>query len=143
MDEPAPRYQEFAQQFGDAVVGRNFEAAVSLLAPWLRDEWTSASLETAIVDYLEELDYPTEFFISWGVLNAAELRETTELERSYMTDLSPVPPEITGENFKKWMVIKFVPPESSEFDASFDFWFALVEVESDLAIGYFKIVDAD
>ena len=68
--------------------------------------------------------------------------------RTYVTSRrsnESLPPEITEENFRKWMVIQFTPAPEDELDvdAWFDWWMMLVEVGGEYRIGYFEIEDPD
>jgi hypothetical protein len=154
MPDLNPEYLEFGESFAKLVIERDFDGAVGLFAPWLQND-------VAPEDFRNELDgevaamarewemetpaNPGDFDVDWNPLSLAELREYDTPEHSYGRPYKPIPAEVTEADFRKWMVIQFMPAEDSgvEFDAFYDFWFMLVETDGALRVGYYKIEDPD
>lgn len=143
-------YYGFAAEFAQALTEKDFSTAYELLAPWLQAKMSENDFQTIIEDELnevneewgvEQLIYPADFSISENSSTLDSLKETTSWREP-----RNISSEITEENFRKWMVIQFLPDEEDErieFDAWFDFWFILVETKIGLKIGYFEIEDPD
>jgi hypothetical protein len=146
-------FLDFADAFAAAVIDQNYESAHGFLAPWLRDKITPADLskfvenelkEIAEVWEFEQIYYPRAYNIDG---NSSDL-ETLKEKRSYITSRrsnDAVPEEINNDNFRKWLVIQFMPEEEEELDldAYFDWWLLLADVNNELKIGYFEIEDPD
>jgi len=146
-------YKQFAEAFAHSIVRLDYSAAHKMLAPWLQSEITPERLrqfvETELKEVaegfdLEEIIYPKAYNVDGNSCSLNDLRKP----RTYVTSRrsnESLPPEITEENFRKWMVIQFTPaPEDElEVDAWFDWWMMLVEVGSEYRIGYFEIEDPD
>lgn len=146
-------YRQFADTFAQNIVRQDYSAAHEMLAPWLQPEITPERLrqfvETELKEVgegfdIEEIIYPKTYEVSGNSSSVADLLE----ERSYITSRrssESLPPEITEENFRKWLVIQFMPApeEELELDAWLDWWMALVELDGEYCIGYFEIEDPD
>jgi hypothetical protein len=133
-------FEEVADQFAQKIVSGEFEPAREYLAPWLRNSISAAQLETIIREGHKELPPPAQFDIDG---NSCGLEDLEVDEHSPPT--RPLPPEITDQNYRKWMVIQFKPDPEQEtgYDACFDLWMALVEVDGALKIGYLEATGAD
>ena len=148
--ENPENYQQFAAAFAQTIVSQNFSAAQQFLAPWLQKKISSEDLQAEFAAKLwemnevweiKELIYPADFSVSWNISNLESLKEDKGWrEPRKFSD------ELTDENFRQWMVIQFLPDEADErieFDAWFDFWFAVCEINGELKIGYFEFSEAD
>lgn len=146
-------YKQFAGAFAHSIIRLDYSAAHKMLAPWLQDEITPERLrqfvETELKEVAEgfelaEIIYPKAYNVDGNSCSLADLSEP----RSHVTSRrsnEAIPPEVTVENFRKWMVVQFTPtPEDEmEIDAWFDFWMMLVEIEGEYRLGYFEIEDPD
>lgn len=140
-------------QFAEAIIARNYPAAHACFADWLKRQVSQARLQKAIEKQLaeiceaaelDEMIYPEDFRVDGNACTLADVRE----DRAALYGISPVcpvSPEMTEANFRKWMVLEFLPAEGAEIDvdAWMDFWAAIVEVEGQYRIGYFEIHDPD
>ncbi len=143
-------YKEFAVKFANTITREDFTAAHKFLAPWLQKEISETDFRGVIEKWLleineiwgiEELIFPVEFEIDGNSSDLASLKETMSWRepRKFSND-------VTDENFRQWLVIKFLPAENDprvELDGWFDFWFALVETDGELRIGFFELADVD
>jgi hypothetical protein len=150
MENQQKNYENFASRFAKTIVAGDFTTAHQYLAPWLQAEMSSAELKAAIEERLldmngywelEELIYPAEFSVDGNGSTIESLKETMSWrEPRRFSD------ELTRENFRQWMVIQFMPDENDErieFDAWFDLWFVVAEVDEELKIGFFEFEDPD
>jgi len=133
-------FEEIGGEFAQRIIRREFEPARELLAPWLRNAINAEQLESVIREGCGELPPPGEFELD---ANSCGLEDLEVDESSPPT--RPLPPEITPENYRKWMVIQFKPDPEQEtgYYACFDLWMALVEVDGALRIGYLEATGAD
>ena len=145
--------RQFADTFAHSIIRMDYAAAHRMLASWLQPEVTPERLREFVETELkavaegfdlEEIIYPKAYHADGNSCSLNELRA----ERSYATSRrssESVPPEVTEENFRKWMVIQFTPaPEDGlDVDAWFDWWMILVEVDGEYRVGYFEIADPD
>lgn len=143
-------YKEFAVKFAQTIVDADFEAAHKFFAPWLREEVSVSDFRKIIENYLREMNevweikelfFPDEFEISYNSSSLESLREDHGWREP-----RKISDEVTTENFRKWIVIQFLPREDDErfeFDGWFDFWFILVETNGEFGIGYFELADVD
>jgi hypothetical protein len=133
-------FEEVGAQFAERIIRREFEPARDLLAPWLRGAINAEQLEAVVREGCGPLPAPGEFELDG---NSCMLEDLEVDEFSPPT--RPLPPEITNENFRKWMVIQFKPDPAQEtgYDACFDLWMALVDVDGALKIGYMEATGAD
>ena len=143
-------YKNFAAEFAETIVAQDLQSAHAFLAPWLQAKMTQNDLRAAIEDKLlemneiweiDELIYPADFTIRHNSSSLEFLRE-----KPSWREARNIAPEVTGENFRQWMVIQFLPDEADErveLDGWFDFWFILVEHEGEFRIGFFEIEDVD
>jgi hypothetical protein len=143
-------YQAFAAEFASQIVAQDLNSAHQFLAPWLQKEISPDELKAAFEKELwrmngywdiEELIYPAGFSIGYNTCSLASLKEDEDWRepRKFST-------ELTDENFRKWMVLQFLPAEDdprTEMDGWFDFWFVVAEVNSELKIGFFEFEDVD
>jgi len=141
------------EQFARAIIARDYPAAHACFADWLKQQVSQERLQAAIEKQLGEiaeaaeldgLIYPEDFRVDGNSCTLAELRQ----DRTQLYGIEPVcklSPEMTEANFRKWMVIVFMPAEGAEIDvdAWMDFWAAAVEVDGRFRIGYFEIHDPD
>jgi hypothetical protein len=143
-------YTEFARKFAQAVVEQDFEAAHKFFAPWLQAEISPADLRAMIENRLREMNevwdipeliFPEAFEIDGNYSDLASLKEDCDWREPRKISV-----EVTDENFRRWMVIEFMPGEADErveLDGWFDFWFILVETGGEPAIGFFELADVD
>lgn len=143
-------YKEFAGKFAQTIVDEDFDAAHKFLAPWLQKEMSAEEFRGVIEKWLwemnevwgiEELIFPDGFEIDGNSSTLSSLKEDMSWR-----DPRKIPDEITEENFRKRMVIEFLPDEDDdrvELDGWFDFWFMLVETDGEFRVGFFEIEDVD
>jgi len=141
------------ERFARAIIARDYPAAHNCFAEWLKEQVSEERLQAAIEKQLgeiaevAELDgiiYPEDFSVDSNSCTLADVRE----DRTTLYGIEPVckvSPEMTEANFRKWMVITFMPAEGAEIDvdAWMDFWAAAVDVDGQYRIGYFEIHDPD
>ncbi|HMD30934.1 MAG TPA: hypothetical protein VKG84_03415 [Candidatus Acidoferrales bacterium] len=123
-------FQEVGDQFAEKIIRGEFDAARSLLAPWLESAISAKQLETIVREGQGKQPAPAEFELD---SNSCELEDLEVDENSPPTHALPA--EITKANFRQWMVI--------QFNDSFDLWMALVEVSGALKIGYLEAASAN
>jgi hypothetical protein len=143
-------YEEFAARFARAIVAEDFEAAHKFFAPRLQTEVSAADFRALVEKWLwemneiweiEELIFPAEFTVSHNSSSLEDLKQESDWREP-----RKISDEVTGANFRQWMVIQFMPSESDErveLDGWFDFWFILVETGGALRIGFFELADVD
>lgn len=137
-------YRKFAGNFAKMIISQEFNQAFEYFAPWLQTKISAKEFRKKIEKELQEMNevweieqiiYPEAFEISFNPCSFSELKK-----------IANFPKEITDENFRQWMIIQFLPDEEDErieFDAWFDFWFAIVELKGELKIGHFEFADPD
>src|SRR5689334_15343996 len=103
--------------FARAIIARDYPTAHACFADWLQSQVSAERLQAAIekqlgeiaeVAELDGLIYPEEFSISGNYCTLADVRE----DRTNLYGIEPVctvSPEMTQANFRKWMVIEFMP----------------------------------
>lgn len=143
-------YEEFARDFANSLVSQDFPRTHQFFAPWLQKEFSPVDFKNIVETNLQEMNevweideiiYPTDFSVS---SNSCSLSDLKKLEG--WRGPKNFSDELTDDNFRRWMVIQFLPDEDDErieFDAWFDFWFVLAEVNNELRIGYFEFEDPD
>jgi len=150
-DEAAVR--AVMEAFAHAIITRDYPAAHSCFADWLKRQVSEERLRAAIEKQLGEISeaaeldqiiYPEDFRVDGNSCTLADVRE----DRSGLYGIEPVcavSPEMTEANFRRWMMIEFLPAEGADIDvdAWMDFWAAVVEVDGQHRIGYFEIHDPD
>lgn len=150
-------YNEFAHQFAEAILTRDYSSAHQMLASWLQSAVPPARLqqlietelrEVADAAELEEMRYPVAYHVGENPLSYEEWREVDARSREYdgaRRCVPQIPAQITQENYRKRLVVEFTPGEEEEIDvdAWLDFWMILVEEGGKLRIGYFEIEDPD
>ncbi len=139
-------YKTFARQFAASIIARDYLSAHSMFAPWLQREVSPSKLQEMIEAYLRELAevwerdemvYPADCRIDSNPCSLQYLRS------DFTAGDMSVPDEVTDENFRQWLCIEFLPDADEEFDACFDFWMGLVEIDGQHRVGFFDIADAD
>ena len=143
-------YTDFAARFAQAIVDEDFQMAHACFAPWLQKEISPDDFRAAVEKWLweinevweiEELIFPDEFSVSYNSSTLESLKQPMSWREPRR-----ISEEVTDENFRKWMVIHFMPDELDErveLDGWFDFWFILVEIGGELRIGFFELADVD
>jgi hypothetical protein len=142
-------HRDFAGRFARAIIAKDYAAAHRMLAPWLQRSLTPARLAEVIEAEVKEIAdineigadvHPKTYQIDSNICTLEDLKGF----RSYAEDRI-IAPEVTDENFRKWMVIQFQPSEDEELDvdAYLDWWMILVEQDGEYSIGYFEIEDPD
>jgi glucan biosynthesis protein len=126
--------------FAKQVIAGDFESARAFLAPWLQGTITADGLKAMMTEAQGELPAPAQFDLDGNSCQLSDL-EVDE----YSPPTRPLPSEITEQNFRKWMCIQFQPDAAAEtgYDACFDLWMALVDVDGSLKIGYLEPTGAD
>ncbi|MDB4914326.1 MAG: hypothetical protein JWM95_1970 [Gemmatimonadetes bacterium] len=132
----------FLESFAQAIVGRTFDRAESMLAPWVRDGLPAGGLKRVV--RLAQADAPPAVAASVAELDfeaASDLRDAIGEEEDAPS--LPVPAEITDENFRGCYSVEFLPDEDIDADVDFIFAFfvAAVELGSGFAVGYMETVD--
>ncbi len=132
-------HKTLAGDFARKIINRDYRGARELLAPWLRDALSEADLKSVIEDASKELPFPGAFSLDSNSCTLDDLEVDP-----YSPPTKPLPPQITPENFRQWMVIEFKPDPELEtgYDACFDLWMALVDLDG-LKIGYLEPAGAD
>lgn len=144
-----PEYREFAENFAETIIAKDFTSAHQMLAPWLQQSVTPDGLaqmiaaevqETAEINEIEGNLHPASYDIDSNSCSLADLREP----RSYAASRD-IAPEVTTENFRQWMVRQFQPSEDEELeiDAYVDLWMIVVEIDGEYKVGYFEMEDPD
>lgn len=150
-------YKEFARRFAETILAHDYSSAHSMLASWLQPSVSPEQLqrlietelrEVAELAELEEMRYPAAYRVDENPLSYEEWREVEERSQEYKGSrrcLPQIPPEMTGENYRKRLVIEFTPGEDEEIDvdAWMDCWVIVVEDGGKLSIGYLEIEDPD
>jgi hypothetical protein len=133
-------FEDVAGQFARRIIQKDYESARELLAPWLRDTVTAAQLESMVHEHCKDLPAPAEFEVD---SNSCGLEDLTVDANSPPT--RSLPPEITPQNYRQWMVIQLKPAadDDSGYDACFDLWIALVEVDGAPKIGYLEAAQTE
>lgn len=143
-------YEEFAKEFAVSLTTQNFSKTNQLFAPWLQNQFPPEVFKEIFESKLQEVNeiweideiiYPSDFSISSNSCSLPDFKKP----QSWRTPRN-FSEELTEHNFRKWMVIQFLPNEDDErieFDAWFDFWFVVAEVNNDFKIGYFEFEDPD
>jgi hypothetical protein len=133
-------FQEIGSRFARSIIGHDLESARSCLAPWLSSKFSAEQMDAVLQPRYEDMPSPAVFTLDGNSSTLADLEPT---EGGVPT--VPLPSEITGENFRKWMVIEFHPDPKQEtgFDACFDLWMAVVSVEGKMMVGYYEAADPD
>jgi hypothetical protein len=142
--------KEFAAEFARQIIAEDFVSAHRFLTPWLQAEISPARLREAFENELREMNgywdldeliFPANYSVSWNSSTLDSLKEPMSWrEPRSLSDM------ITRENFRRWMVIEFLPDENDErveFDGWFDFWCVIVEADGELKIGFFEFEDVD
>ena len=141
------------EAFARAIITRDYPAAHACFADWLKQQVSEERLRAAIEKQLAEIAeaaelerviYPEDFRLDGNSCTLADVRE----DRSGLYGIEPVCAvslEMTEANFRRWMMIEFLPAEGADIDvdAWMDFWAAVVEVGGQHRIGYFEIHDPD
>jgi diguanylate cyclase (GGDEF)-like protein len=134
--------RELAASFAEAIGSEDFARAHELLAPWLRARLSSEALQTLVEKELHDaaegldldgIEYPTDYEIGSNASTLAQLRAPRR-----WTGPRDIPPEVTDANFRQWLMIEWQPaPGGARPDYWFRWWLIVVELEGELAIGYF------
>lgn len=153
-------YRALGRSFAEAIIAKNYDLAHSMFAPWLAQQVSAAALKRHIEAELQEVAevwelaqpmHPRAYEIDWNQAlpfeglqaHDAHRRSEPRLYNTRPTDLV-LSPEVTKDNYRIWMVVVFLPLEGeAEFDAYFDMWMAVVEVDGQCKIGYFELADPD
>jgi hypothetical protein len=129
-------FSDFASDFANCVVSQEWHEAFQYLAPWLQKKMSPDDLRLAIEERLfeinhywniENLIYPSSYSVDYNPCSLAQLKEPMSWRKPRQFDN-----ELTEENFRKWMVIQFLPDENdprTEMDAWFDFWLVIADVK--------------
>lgn len=153
VDEQEAAERVVLERFARAIIARDYRAAHACFAEWLKQQVSEERLQTAIEKQLgeiaeaaelEQIIYPEEFTVDGNSCTLDDVRE----DRSLLYGIEPVcavSAEMTEANFRRWMVITFLPAEGAKIDvdAWMDFWTAVVEVDGQYRLGYFEIHDPD
>lgn len=128
--------REIADAFAECLITDDLDGAHDLVAPWLADRWTAATLERAWRAYGKGVPTPRE----WSV--EVSLREYDDLH--YPDGLGPptesLPDELTEVRFREWIRIVFLPSEAERAarETCFEAWVATAEYNGDLCVGYLE-----
>jgi hypothetical protein len=152
-DEQKAAARVVLEPFARAIIAKDYPAAHACFADWLKRQVSEERLQAAIEKQLGEISeaakldriiYPEDFSLDGNSCSLANIRE----DRSELYGIEPIceiSPEMTESNFRRWMVIQFLPAEDADIDvdAWMDFWTAVVEVDGQYLLGYFEIHDPD
>jgi hypothetical protein len=129
-----------AAGFAEQIIKCDYSAARDFLAPWLRESISEDNLKSITQAASQELPPPGAFSLDG---NSSMLEDL--VVDDYDPPTKPLSPQITTENFRKWMVIQFAPDPELEtgYDACFDLWVAMVELNGVTKIGYLETTGAD
>jgi hypothetical protein len=135
--------------FGGAVVGQDYEAAHALFAPSLAASTSAYDLEDAVQAKIDEISEIIGLGRSAhpGGYELAEVDATLEELRGPRPFDPPreIPAEVTGETYRGWVRVRFVPGEGGgvDIDAWFDVWLLVVDLGDGPRVGFLEIVDSD
>ena len=152
-DEEKAAAHVVMEAFARAIIAEDYPAAHACFTGWLKRQVSEERLRAAIEKQLgevaeaaelERIIYPEDFRVDGNSCTLADVRK----DRSELYGIEPVcevSPEMTEANFRRWMVIEFLPAEGADIDvdAWMDFWAAVVEEDGQYGIGYFEIHDPD
>ncbi|HMD07214.1 MAG TPA: hypothetical protein VKH63_06735 [Candidatus Acidoferrum sp.] len=102
-------YSDIGGKFAGRIIEGDYAAAREFLAPWLHDSISEKELQSIIQNATQELPPPGAFSLDGNSCTFDEL-EVDE----YSPPTKPLAPQITAENFRKWMVIEFQPDPELE-----------------------------
>jgi hypothetical protein len=129
--EYGPPDERCAAAFGDAVVESNFNAAASLLAPWLHKTFPPAKLKKFVLDaMIEGAPEAGGVDVHRGSAHLQDLRK-----------IRTIPEDIKLENFRGWVCLQFVPgpDEETDFDFCYQLWVIVVELAEGMKVGYLEV----
>ncbi|MBX7175076.1 MAG: hypothetical protein K1X72_29130 [Pyrinomonadaceae bacterium] len=141
---------QFATDFAKLIVYQEWHGAYLMLAPWIRKEISPDDLRLVFEKELWEMNrewkiyeliYPADFEISYNHCSLSDLKEKSDWREPRL-----ISKELNENNFRLWMVIKFLTDENderTEFDAWFDFWLIISESNAEFNIGYFEFTEPD
>jgi hypothetical protein len=144
-----------ADDFGQAIVKRDFKTARTLLAPWLQKQVTAKKLQTLIEKHRISDDAPEDCTVTGNDSTLDELRShykeyhnddatrtltTTQEFGEWGPPSISIANEITPANFRQWMWIDFTPdPDSGALvDYCLRLYVIVAEVDGVMTIGYLE-----
>ena len=144
-----------AEDFGQAIVKRDFKTARTLLAPWLQKQVTAKRLQTLIARHMISDDAPADCTAIGNDTTLDELR--SHYREYYKDDLTrtlanteefgewgppsiAIPDELTAADFRQWMWIDFTPdPDGGALvDYCLRLYVVIVEVDGSMKVGYLE-----
>lgn len=141
--------RETATAFGKAALDRDWAAAHSLLAPWLRtslsvddvrDFFENGCRATLLANDIEEEhfpEHPEPEVGGNGHTKPGDLREP----KPWTAHWPAVPDELTDTNMRYWAKIQLQCSDEQMDTLGFDYfievWAAMVETDEGIRVGYF------
>jgi hypothetical protein len=133
--------EHLCNQLAQCIVERDFGRAQTLLAPWLHESHSSASLQQMVDALSEGLAHPPHrWTVDEGMAGLDDLRKPD----GYGPPSHALSEEITAENFRGWLSIQLVPAPSvhEEQNVCYDLWLAVVEHHGAMLAGYLEAAEA-
>jgi hypothetical protein len=128
--------KSFAERFGAAVVAKDFAAVHGMLCVALQKKVTPKKLALLVAKESRHSGPPDAFEYGDNDTTAPKLRGGE-------SEFPPLPAHVTGDRFRRWCCLQFLPAEESDVDACFDWWMAVMEESGEMKVGFFHILDAD
>lgn len=133
-------YVALAETLGNDVLVKNFERLGGNLAPWeevsdLVDEFNAEAEDIRQVWSLSADAWPQRFQVHTHPETGYDMLAQPS------DDTPPLPAQVTAANFKQWLSLTFLADEGAEFDIWFKWWFALVELDGQVKVGYQYLMD--
>jgi hypothetical protein len=128
-----------ADVFARAVIERDFAQAYDLTTRGLRARMDLGRFARALEDAEAEVAPPGRYQLGGNPISFQELAESAARAGK------PLPDDIDGTSFRRWLCIEFQPDpdDESELDACYDLWCLTVEEEGDERVAYFEVHDPD
>jgi len=120
------RIEAVGNDFARAIIAADWEAARSLMAPWVRNRFTAEGLES-FVSTEKFADVPLLDFELTG--NDATLEHLEE---------NQIDPAVTADNFRQWMSLEFTPdPDNNAgLDYCLKLWLVVAEADGKLVVAH-------
>jgi hypothetical protein len=154
MESPFLNEEEraFGSELGKKALAKDWQGVHSMLAPWMRsavsvddvraffeDEYRQMMDEWEVKGELRYPEYPDPELGGNRFTKATQLREPISWEGGRVRF---VPPEVTDENVKYWMMMQLLCSDSQMEELGFDYfcevWMAVVDTPEGLRVGYWS-----
>ena len=141
----------FGIDLGQKAIKRDWPGVHEMLAQWLRSKLTPDDIRVFFEDSYREMlkengiadmyypEYPDPEVGGNDFTNATELRKPISFLGG---KVRPIPPELTDENFRYWLMVQLQCSDEQMAKLGFDYltevWMALVEIPEGLRVGYWS-----